>query len=173
MDTEFEVESSLWYTQPRRQWVIQTLTLTPFSKKSIADRLSRGRWGDLTSINLFQNYFIHLLLSPFWFICRFGDLSAVSKSRLGNTIQLYRKIVGIDLNDLGCVFQVRATQKVKLLLLIGRRITSARRAKSDICSRLSHHWCLTVQCVKYEEMYGMKYNNKCMFFVRYCCVFIH
>lgn len=63
----------------------------------------KGSWGDLMSINRFTT---NLLMSPFWLVRRsgrFGDLSAVNKSRLGNTLQLYRKIVGIDLNHLGRV----------------------------------------------------------------------
>lgn len=120
---------------------MQTLTLTPFSKKSIAERKSRR----LTVDKPLHRYFINLLASLF------GDLGGVNESRM------VAVFCSSDSHSEGKGNFGRASD-FRLLLLIGRRIASARRAKSEICNRLSPSAVgfLKVQCVTHKEIYGMK-----------------
>ena len=99
---------------------------------------------DRTLMRMFYSSFIESVLT-FSIISWFGNLSVANKNRLGGIVKVCQKTTGMTLNPLNHIYQVRATQKAKVilgnpqhplfkefrLLPSGRRYAYKKKAKSN------------------------------------------
>lgn len=70
---------------------------------------------DRSLLKAFYSSFVESILT-FAMICWFGNLSVINKNRLGKTVSICRKIIGIDLNSIEHTHKVRATQRAMAIL---------------------------------------------------------